>query len=300
VRTFRAEPASDEIYRLGEGPVWDPVRAELLWVDIDAGEVLTGNLDDGRIRRTGRQSFGQTVGAAVRSSDGQLLVARRRDLLILGSVDASPAEGRAIELFGPDKVSRCNDGACDPAGRFLIGSMALDDRTGDDTLYRLEHDGAVTVLDDDVTLSNGLAWSPDGATMYNIDTAPGIVWARDYQPEGAMVGQRREVLRVADGSPDGMTVDTDGNLWIAIWGAGEVRCYTPDADQIATVHVGPPHTSSVTFAGVELDTLVITTASSHLDADSHSRWPDSGRVFTVRVDSRGRPATPWSPLVAAI
>lgn len=297
MKTFRAEPANDEIYRLGEGPVWDPVRAELLWVDIDAGEVLTGDLHDARITRTGRQSFGQTVGAAVRSADGQVLVARRRDLLIVAMFGAS--DGTVIELFDADQGSRCNDGACDPAGRFLVGSMALDDRRGDERLYRLEHDGSFTVVDDNLTLSNGLAWSPDGATMYNIDTIPGIVWARDYEPTGSLTGARRELLRVTDGSPDGMTVDSAGNLWIAIWGAGEVRCYTPDGDQIATVQVGPPNTSSVEFSGPDLDTLVITTASSHLDAESHRRFPDSGRMFTARVDVQGRPSTAWSPLDAA-
>ncbi len=108
-----------------------------------------------------------------------------------------------IELFDADQGSRCNDGACDPAGRFLVGSMALDDRRGDERLYRLEHDGSVTVVDDNLTLSNGLARSPDGATMYNIDTIPGIVWARDYEPTVHSPAPGVNCCASPDGSPTG-------------------------------------------------------------------------------------------------
>jgi sugar lactone lactonase YvrE len=291
MQTFHAAPATDETYQLAEGPVWDQARERVLWVDIDAGEVLTGELHEGRVRRTVRQAFGETVGAAVCSADGQLLVARRRDLLVVAS-------GRSVPVIPADKASRFNDGACDPAGRFVVGSMALDGRTKDDALYRLEHDGGVTVLDDDLTLSNGLAWSPDGARMYSIDTKPGTVWVRDYDPgSGSGSGTRTQLLGISDGSPDGMCVDTDGNLWIAIWGAGEVRCYTPGGDQIAIVHVGPPHTSSVEFVGPDLDRLLITTATSELGPAQLDEFPDSGRLFTARVGARGLPSTPWSPLV---
>jgi sugar lactone lactonase YvrE len=295
MRTFQASPASTETHQLAEGPVWDADRDRILWVDIEAGAVHAGQLRYGRVHRTASRTFDPTVGAVVCAADGRLLVARRRDLVVLAGLDteddSTPAD--PVALVPPDKQSRLNDGKCDPAGRFLVGAMALDGRIRDDALYRLELDGRVSLIDADLTLSNGLAWSPDGARMYSIDSKPGILWVRDYGPDGS-VGARRELFRIDDGTPDGMCVDTDGNLWIAIWGAGEVRAFTPSGEHVATVHVGPPHTSSVAFVGPELDTLLITTARSQLSPDELTRFPDSGRLYTAQVDARGTPGAPWS------
>ncbi|MFC7591981.1 SMP-30/gluconolactonase/LRE family protein [Nonomuraea antimicrobica] len=174
----------------------------------------------------------------------------------------------------------------DPAGRFLIGSLAQDDRVGQEVLARL--DGTeVTYLDADLVLSNGLAWVGD--RLYNVDTVPGTVWVRDYDPESGETGPRREAFTVTAGSPDGMCADADGNLWIANWGLGRVECRTPGGELLATVETGARHTSCPVFAGPDLDVLVITTAT----ADLTDPGSGDGRLFTARVGVRGLPTPYW-------
>jgi sugar lactone lactonase YvrE len=291
--------ASKGAYGLAEGPLWDGARERVLWVDINAGEVHAGRLRDGVIDDAGpRVGFDESVGAVVCAENGQLLVAGARSVFTPGDPDG------ATTLFDASKNSRLNDGACDPAGRFLVGSMALDDREGGDCLYRIELDGSVTIVDQDLTLSNGLAWSPDGTVLYSVDTTSGIVYARAYEPGSGACGERTVALQIdgksaggdaleesagadSSGSPDGLCTDAAGNLWIAIWGAGQVRCYTPRGELVATVEVPAPHVTSVAFIGPELDTLLITSARE-------DESENAGHLFTARVGVRGTPTTPWA------
>jgi sugar lactone lactonase YvrE len=293
----RAIPASSEIHGLAEGPVWDAPRERVLWVDINAGAVHSGILRDGRIEARERLTIDGTAGAVACSAAGELLVAGTRGLHTVAADGTVTAGARLI----PEAVaSRLNDGKCDPAGRFVVGSMALDDRRGEDVLLSIGRPGStdstdsITVLDDDLTLSNGLGWSPDGTVLYSTDTIPGVIWSRAYAPDSGAVGPRREFLRITDGSPDGLCVDADGNLWIAIWGAGEVRCYSPTGTRLATVAVAAPNTTSVAFIGPGLDTLLITTASEQLSERQSAEFPDSGRLFTYDVGAVGLPVAPWA------
>lgn len=169
-----------------------------------------------------------------------------------------------------------------------------DGRRVEEVLARL--DGAtITVLDGDLTLSNGLAWSPDGRRLYSVDSVPGVVYARDYDPAAGTTGPRSVFLSVGDGTPDGLCVDAAGHMWIAIWGAGQVRCHAPDGTRRAVVEVAAPHTSSVAFAGPALDVLVITTATEDLSAAQRAAHPDSGRLFTAHVGATGLPSSYWVP-----
>ena len=279
-----ARVASAETFLLGEGPCWDAPRDRLLWVDVDAGTVHEGRLDRDRVVVTGSQRRDRTVGAVVCSAAGELLVAGARSLLTEPETRIVPAGARR----------RLNDGACDPAGAFLVGTLALGDTEGEESLVRLERDGSLTVLDDDLNLSNGLAWSPDGTLFYSIDSVPGIVWVRSYDAATGATGPRREWLRITDGLPDGLCVDADGHLWIAIWGAGEVRRFTPDARPAGVVTVPAPHTTSVAFVGAALDRLLITTATAMLDAAQLAAYPMSGRLFLADVGVTGLPVTPWA------
>lgn len=290
---FRATAASTHRNVLAEGPVW--AAGTIFWVDIEAGQVFEGRLQGDRVEQSARHDFHGTVGAVAVSADGQLLVAERERLVVV-----SPAGER---MPGPRIVPegsgrRTNDGACDPAGRFLIGTLSLGDESGTETLLRVEDDGTLTTLDDDLSLSNGLAWSPDGRLLYSIDTIPGVVWVRDYDAASGAVGARREHLRVTDGSPDGLCVDERGYLWIAIWGAGEVRSFSPAGEHVDTVLVDAPHTSSVAFVGPLLDVMLITTASRDLSARELETYPDAGRLFTARVGVRGTPCAAWTGVPA--
>jgi len=286
---FRATTASTHRNVLAEGPVW--AAGTIYWVDIEAGQVFEGQLQGDRVEQTARHDFDGTVGAVAVAADGQLLVAERERLVVV-SPAGERTPGPRIVPAGANR--RTNDGACDPAGRFLIGTLSLGDESGTETLVRVEDDGTLTTLDDDLALSNGLAWSPDGRLLYSIDTIPGVVWVRDYDAASGAIGPRREHLRVTDGSPDGMCIDERGYLWIAIWGAGEVRSFSPTGEHMDTVHVNAPHTSSVAFVGPELDVLLITTASRDLSAPELEAYPDAGKLFTARVGVRGTPCAPWA------
>ena len=279
-----AEVASAQSFLLGEGPEWDAPRDRLLWVDIDAGSVHEGRLDGDQVIVTGTDKRDRTVGAVVCSAAGELLVAGAETLL------TTPP----TRVVAAGSARRLNDGACDPAGAFLVGTLALGDTEGEETLVRLERDGSLTVLDDDLNLSNGLCWSPDGSLLYSIDSVPGIVWVRSYDAATGATGPRREWLRITDGLPDGLCADADGHLWIAIWGAGEVRRYTPDARPAGVVTVPAPHTTSVAFVGAGLDRLLITTATAHLSAEQLAAYPLSGRLFLADVGVTGLPVIPWA------
>lgn len=301
--TLTARPAADEVHLLGEGPVWDHARARLLWVDIEAGDVLTGTIagtpTHTRVVTTSRVHVDRTVGAVVPTADGDLLVAGREVLHLLAA-DGTTRE--VARILPPDCGRRLNDGACDPAGRFLVGSLAVGTPAGasrTQTLHRLEDDGTLLTLDDDLTLSNGLAWSPDGRVLYSADTLAGVVRARDYDPRTGGTGPWRAALHLAAGWPDGLRVDADGNLWIAVWGAAQVRCHRPDGALLHVVDVPVPHPSAVAFAGPDLTMLVITTASAALSPAERAEHPAAGRLFTVDLallGVRGLPTTPWRPV----
>ncbi|WP_432991531.1 SMP-30/gluconolactonase/LRE family protein [Dactylosporangium sp. CA-233914] len=287
---YVARPASADAYALGEGPVWDPVRDRLLWVDILANTVHEGRLGPAVVP-IGSWEFPDTVGAVAPAADGALLVAERH---VLTRVDPDGTRTFVARVLPEGRASRLNDGAVDPAGRFLVGSLAQDDRRGEEVLVRLDG-GEVTVLDADLDLSNGLAWSPSGTEFYSVDTLPGVVHARGYDPATGRVGERRDLLTIADGHPDGLCVDAAGNLWIAIWGGGRVECRGPDGSLRAVVEVAAPNTSSVTFAGPDLDVLVITTAARGVPSPLRAANPASGRLFTARVDATGQPPVYWTP-----
>jgi sugar lactone lactonase YvrE len=286
IARWGAEPASADVYGLAEGPVWDAPRDRLLWVDITAGAVHEGRLDGDRVEATRSRTLDRTVGAVVPGGAGELLVAGTESLIVVGA-DGDVTPGPAI--LPPGSGRRLNDGACDPDGAFLVGSLAFDERPGGEILVRVGADRAVTVLDADLTLSNGLAWSPDGSMLYSVDSMPGTVYARDYPS-----GTRRVLLRLPDVTPDGMCVDADGNLWIACWGAGQVRRYTPGGELTGVVDVDAPHLSSVAFVGAALDRLLITTATKDLTASQRDRYPESGRLFLADVRAAGLPTTPWA------
>ena len=283
--------ATREAFRLAEGPLWDAARRRLLWVDILAGLVLEGVLDGGRIEVTGRQAFDGMVGAVAVSDDGALLVAGQEHLVVVRT-DGTRVDGPRVVPAGERR--RLNDGKTDPAGRFLVGTMPLEGESEREELVRLEDDGSLTRLDGDLTLSNGLAWSADGRTMFSVDTLRHTVFVRPYDPATGAVGERRVHLRLTDGIPDGIALDAEEHLWVAAHGAGQVRRFAPDGALVDRVDVPAPHTTSLAFAGDDLRTLVVTTAAGELDEEQLRAAPESGRLFTARVDVPGLPVATWS------
>jgi sugar lactone lactonase YvrE len=291
VRTWSAQPATDEVFVLAEGPLWDARRDRLLWVDIQQGLVLEGLLDGDRILVTGRHEFTEPVGAVTVDDGGRLLVAAGERLVVL---DLDGARTEIARVVPAGQARRLNDGKTDPAGRYLVGTRAFGP-SSTEVLARLRPDGDLEIIDDDLTLANGLAWSPDGSLLYSIDTLVGHVWVRDYDPRTGAAGERRPFVGLTDGYPDGMCVDADGQVWVAVWGRGEIRRFDASGTLIGRVAVDAPHTSSVAFAGPNLDLLVITTATDELDDAQRAAFPDSGRLFTADVGVAGAPVPTWNP-----
>lgn len=286
-----AVPATAEAYGLAEGPWWDGERERLLWVDIVAGRVLEGRLADLDIKVVRDWRLAGMTGAVAVTSDGDLLIAGQEGLVLLGDAEDHVTTGPRLLASGCGR--RLNDGCPDPAGRYLVGTLTIGgpDESAEE-LFVVEPDGTVATVDDDLSLSNGLAWSADGTRMFSTDTMRGVVWERDYDPASGARDERRPFIEVTDGYPDGCTVDSEDHLWVAHWGIGEVRRYAPDGTLVDRVRVDAPNTSAVTFAGPDLRTLVITTASVELEPEQLAAHPDSGRLFVARYDVPGVPAIP--------
>lgn len=282
--------ATDEAFFLAEGPLWDPIRSRLLWVEIRSGSVLAGTLrDDGTIEICDRMRIGETAGAVAVSESGELLIAGGHRLIVVDEVGC--AFPLAPLVHGP---RRFNDGKPDPAGRYVVGTLALEGPSATEKLLQIGSDGSVRVIDDDLTLSNGLAWTRDGRILYSVDTERRVVFRRAYDVTTGGSGSREVFLNFDDGYPDGLTIDAEAHLWIAMWGIGEIRRYAPDGRLVCSVRVPAPHTSSVCFAGPDLETLVITTAMEDLGDQQLKKFPLSGRLFTIQPGVRGFPQPLWA------
>jgi len=285
--------AGDRAHFLAEGPTWDAERSRLLWVDIMDGAVYTGTIgEDDTISIVDRYDFPDTAGAVAVSETGELLVAGRHRLYVRrldGRVESGP-----VLISGDGR--RFNDGKPDPRGRYVVGTKG--DGDGPESLLLVE-DGRARILDADLTLSNGLAWSPDARALYSVDTLSRRIHVRAYDPATGETGDRRELLVFegegeSHGYPDGITIDVDSHLWVAMWGAGCVLRISPQGEIVARIDLPVPHVSCPTFAGEDLDLLIITTATEGLSVQQLVEHPLSGRLFAARTGHRGLPAHHWN------
>lgn len=283
-----AEQVTERITEHGEGPIWDSDRGRLLIVDIMRGEVLdlrdptTGRVESDDIAR---YHVGKVAAALRPRSAGGFVVATEHGFSLF---DRDFVAERAVPDVVTDAGIRMNDGGCDPQGRFYCGTMAYDEKPGVASLYRLEPDGTTSVAFDGVTISNGLQWSADGGTAYYIDTPTQCVDVFDYDGESGEFTNRRRFAEIdrSQGSPDGMTVDDEGGLWVALWSGGKVHHYDPDGYLTDVITVpGVSNTSAVAFGGPDLDVLYITTSRQGI-ADGEE--PAAGSVFAARPGARGR------------
>jgi sugar lactone lactonase YvrE len=263
----------------GEGPTWDDVEQSLYWVDMLAGDVLT--LGNGTVTR---RHVGKVAAVVRPRVDGGHVVATERSVQVVDkdwlSVRESP------DLFDDPRV-RLNDGGCDPQGRFFCGSMAYDEVSPFGVLYRIDPDGTITVVLRDLTISNGLDWSPDGSTLYYIDSATQGIDAFDYEQATGEFANRRRFVTIdsAAGTPDGMTVDNMGHVWVALWDGAAVRCYTPAGELEDVVELPTRQVTACSFGGPQLDELFITTSARDMKDDPHA-----GALFRAVPGVAGQPA----------
>ena len=267
---------------LGEGPVWDADGGVLWWVDIEGRRI---HRFDPATRADSSVETATMVGAVALREGGGLVAA-----LADGVWTVDPASG-AAELFvglGEPPEVRSNDAKCDPAGRFLVGTMAFDN-SPIGSLYSVEADGSVRRLLDGLSIANGMAWTEDGGTFYYIDSPLRRVDAFDYDLATGAISRRRPYLVFDDRvpKPDGMSIDAEGGLWIAFWGAGQIRRYGPDRELDVVVRVPATQVTSCAFSGPDLRDLYITSATSELSAEALAEQPHAGGLFHVRAPVPG-------------
>ncbi len=218
------------------------------------------------------------------------------------------AAGRGFVLLSPDGSlrpivqaapigTRMNDGACDPQGRFWAGTLAEDVSPGGGALYRLDPDGQAVLVLSDLTISNGLGWSPDGTTMYLADSGPRVVHAFRFDGDTGTISDARVLLAVAEevGVPDGLTVDSDGDIWVAIYGGGRVHRYSPDGVLREALTLPAVQCTSCAFAGPDLRRLYVTTATEGWSDEQRRADPAAGIVYRFDTEVTGRPAAPYRP-----
>jgi sugar lactone lactonase YvrE len=266
---------------LGEGPCWDAVAGALWWTDIPAGRLH-------RLAAGGGHTcweVGTPVGSLAPRAAGGLALAAGR-----GFCAFDPATGAVTPLAAaePDMTGlRMNDGACDRAGRFFAGSTAEDESPGRGAFYSLATDHRVTRLFDGVGISNGVGWSPDERLLYYVDSLAYRLDVFGYDPATGAISGRRGLAGIGGGEvmPDGLAVDSEGGIWVAVWGGGEVRRYDQDGRLTGTVALPAANVTCCAFGGPGLRTLYITTAEGPGEA--------GGALFTGQAAVAGQPANPF-------
>ena len=297
---YFATVASAERYAHAEGPIaGDGDR--VLWVDIPNGDVFEAEVDykNGVFQLTGARLFSHvdgTVGAVLLGRDpantlddfpevafaaGTRMLFRSRS----GSIRS------IVPLCGVSpKTVRFNDAKVDPFGQIVAGTMAFDAAPDAGGLYRMDSEGRIETLLTHATISNGLAWSLDGASMYYIDSAHPVVDVFDYAQNGSLQNRRQFAsIPSSTGTPDGMCIDSHGFIWVAIWGGSQVQCFLPDGDLFAIIEVDAPNVSSCAFVGANRDLLLITTSRQGLSEDQIRLNPNAGALFLVDVNVVGQP-----------
>jgi len=269
---------------VGEGPVWDAARGVLWWVDITAGIVHRFEPQGGRDTPI---PVGAAVGAVALRRDGSLLLALAGRLAVL-DVDSGQTR-ELLAIPGHRSPIRCNDGKCDPVGRLWVGRMAPDGAAGEGVLLRVDPDLGITERFSGLAIPNGLGWSLDSRRMYFVDSMWHEVREFPYDPDTGSMGEGHTLVAFPDdGSlPDGLTVDSNGCLWVARWNAGCVTRVGPDGTILGKIDVPVSQVTSCAFGGEDLGDLYITTATEDFGPADFAREPLAGGLFRCRPGVHG-------------
>lgn len=291
IRTLDARLLVKAAAEVGEGPAWHAETGILSWVDIPQGRVHLCSADG---EERGIHQIGRMVGAALPGPSGFLLAEEHGFSILSEQGGLSPV----LPMLEEQRDLRFNDAKADPAGRVFAGTMAFDKTPGAGTLYRLDPGPTATPVLNRLTVSNGLGWSPDSRILWFADSAEPVIAGFDYDlATGELGGRRKKIpLQETTGVPDGLCVDDEGAVWLALWDGAAVHRYTPDGWLDTIVRVPAPRVTSCAFGGADGSTLFITTARRGMSEDDLLRHPGAGGIFVVEPSVTGPAATPWQPL----
>ena len=273
---------------VGEGPLWDEEEEVLYWIDILSNRLYVYDpaTDENR-----SYDVGQHVGTVVCRASGGVMLAVRDGFA------AFDLAGEALTIINDPEAdlpnNRFNDGKCDPGGRFWAGTMAYSDQSTQGSLYRLDPDMSVHRMLGDIGISNGIIWSLDQTTMYYADTIANTVRAFDYDLASGNISRERVVIRPTAemGPPDGLTLDSEGMIWLAHYGGGCVRRWDPETGQVLqTVELPTRQITACAFGDKDLDTLYITSAAQQMDQAALEREPLAGSLFSIKTGHQGVPS----------
>ena len=269
---------------VGEGSVWDPEEKLLYWVDILSHQLYIYDPASGANRTI---ETCQAVGTVVKRASGGLMLALHNGFasLDLETDKITPVADPEREIPG----NRFNDGKCDPAGRFWAGTMDFNGAADRGALYCLDVDHSVSEKIEPVTISNGLVWTADSKIMYYIDTAANTVRAYDYEVDtGAISGERVVVTNEGEGGFDGMSIDEEGMLWVAVFGGWGVRRYNPgNGELLRDLRLPMSNVTSCAFGGDQLDELYVTSAAHGMDESALRDQPLAGSLVKIDPGVRG-------------
>jgi sugar lactone lactonase YvrE len=291
VSTPRAEIAQRVPAQLGEGPCWHPARATLWWLDIVGRKLFEWDTRSPAARTV---PISQMPGSISPTSDGGLIAALHHGIYLVSPEDGAPELFASAPGHDPQKF-RFNDGKVDPQGRFWAGTLSLTGLQEESRLLRVSRGREVVVAREHVTISNGLAWTPDGGTLYYVDSPTRRVQAFDFDGEGGTLHHARTAFTLGDddGWPDGCCMDAEGCLWLAHWGAGKLTRWNPASGRrLLTVKLPVTNVTSCAFGGPKLDLLFITTAAP--DTPGAVAEPEAGFLFTIAPGVQGLPIPVFS------
>jgi len=277
---------------LGEGPIWSPRDSVLYWVDILTPSV---HWHDTRDATDHEIKLGSMVSVAIPKASGGLLVATSAGLMTLDTSTKNLTPLCHPEADRPG--NRYNDGKCDRMGRLWIGSLDMATAANRGHLFRVDADGTWKKMDSGFSVANGLGWSPDNRQMYFTDSARRVIYVYDFDLLSGTVSNRRPLINLpgSDGTPDGLTVDEEGCLWVAVWDSWRVARYSPQGQEMSRIRMPVPRPTSCCFGGPNLDTLYVTSASLRLNQQALEAAPLSGSLFRLRIPGvRGLPETPFA------
>lgn len=272
--------------RLGEVPIWDATENLLYWIDIYNYRVHQFN------PATGKDKFfdvGDVVGAIAKAGDNRCILALRHQLAFLDTKTGEVTPIIEIEAEAGLPNNRFNDGKCDSQGRFWFGSKSS--KQAQASLYRYDSDGSLHTMEKGLTISNGLGWSPDQKTFYLTDSPQQIIYAYDFDLDTGNISNQRTVVNLNHESfyPDGLTIDSEGCIWSAMWDGGCVIRFSPTGEEISRLQIPVPLVTSCNFGGEDLRTLYITTASVGLQQEEIDKIYYSGDLFALNTEVTGLP-----------